>query len=127
MTEDDEIIAIAREAAAKHGHTLKVEPSPETREFIVELFNMAAAKERQRILRETPGDWGAAYDAFRAGDALPNDAPALQYAFAAGMAHEREACKTACDTTYYQFIGPEFGEVRYGISACKTALDARSK
>lgn len=42
-------------------------------------------------------------------------------------AKEREACKAACDTTYYQFIGPEFSEVRYGISACKTALDARSK
>ena len=83
MTEDD-IIAVAREAAAKHGHTLKTEPSLETREFIVELFRMATTK-------------------------------------------EREACKAACDTTYYQFIGPEFGEVRYGISACKTALDARSK
>lgn len=42
-------------------------------------------------------------------------------------AKEREACKAACDTTYYQFIGPEFGEVRYGISACKAAIDAIPK
>lgn len=42
-------------------------------------------------------------------------------------AKEREACKTACDTTYYQFIGPEFGAVRYGIAACSSAIDARNK
>ena len=42
-------------------------------------------------------------------------------------AKEREACKTVCDTTYYQFIGPEFGAVRYGIAACSSAIDARSK
>ena len=40
---------------------------------------------------------------------------------------ERRACKAACDTTYYQFIGPEFGAVRYGIAACSSAIDARSK
>ena len=42
-------------------------------------------------------------------------------------ARARDECKAACDTTYYQFIGPEFDEVRYGISVCKTAIDARSK
>ena len=42
-----EIIEMAREAAARHGHTLKDEPSPETVEFIVELVTMAAAKERE--------------------------------------------------------------------------------
>ena len=40
---------------------------------------------------------------------------------------ERRACKAACDTAYYQFIGPEFGAVRYGIAACSSAIDARSK
>lgn len=43
----DEIIAMAREAAARHGHTLRDEPEPETVEFIVELVAMAAAKERE--------------------------------------------------------------------------------
>lgn len=41
-------------------------------------------------------------------------------------AKEREACAQICDTTYYQFIGPEFGEVRHGIAACAAAIRARS-
>lgn len=53
----------------------------------------ARVEEREAILRTAPGDWGTAYDAFKAGKALPNDAPALQYAFAAGMLFEREACQ----------------------------------
>lgn len=48
MTQD-EIIAMAREAAARHGHTLKAVPSLETTEFILELVSMAAAKEREAI------------------------------------------------------------------------------
>lgn len=55
-------------------------------------LEQARAEEREAILRTAPGDWGSAYDAFKAGKALPNDAPALQYAFAAGMLFEREAC-----------------------------------
>lgn len=55
-----EIIAMAREAAARHGHTLKTEPSPETTEFIVELFNMAVAKALEVKTRDgvvvKPGD-----------------------------------------------------------------------
>lgn len=51
----------------------------------------ARAEEREAILRTAPGDWGAAYDTFKTGKALPNDAPALQYAFAAGMLFERAA------------------------------------
>ena len=42
-------------------------------------------------------------------------------------AREREACAQVCDTTYYQFIGPEFGEVRHGIAACSAAIRARGK
>ena len=38
---------------------------------------------------------------------------------------ERDACAQVCDTTYYQFIGPEFGEVRHGIAACSAAIRAR--
>lgn len=55
-------------------------------------LEQARAEEREAILRTAPGDWGAAYDTFKAGKALPNDAPALQYAFSAGMLFEREAC-----------------------------------
>ena len=43
----DEIIRMAREAAARHGHTLKEQPEPETVEFITELAAMAAAAERE--------------------------------------------------------------------------------
>lgn len=46
MTSDD-IIRMAREAAARHGHTLKEQPEPETVEFITELAAMAAAAERE--------------------------------------------------------------------------------
>ena len=42
-------------------------------------------------------------------------------------AKEREACAQVCDTTYYQFIGPEFGEVRHGIAACAAAIRAKEK
>ena len=41
-------------------------------------------------------------------------------------ADEREACAKVCDETYYQNIGPEFGEVRHGIAACAAAIRARS-
>lgn len=47
MTKD--VIELAREAAAKHGHTLKDVPSPETVEFITELAALVAARERERI------------------------------------------------------------------------------
>ena len=40
---------------------------------------------------------------------------------------EREACAVACDSVYHQNIGPAFGEVRYGIAACSTAIRARSQ
>ena len=40
-------------------------------------------------------------------------------------AAEREACDTACAQVYYQHIGPQFGEVRYGIAAAKAAIRAR--
>ena len=62
-------------------------------------LEQARAEEREAILRTAPGDWGAAYDTFKAGKALPNDAPALQYAFAAGMLLEREECAKLCEET----------------------------
>ncbi len=56
----------------------------------------------------------------------PAEAVAVWERFAALVeAKEREACAQICDTTYYQFIGPEFGEVRHGIAACATAIRAR--
>ena len=42
-------------------------------------------------------------------------------------AKEREACAKVCDGVYYQNIGPEFGEVRYGIAACSAAIRARGE
>ncbi len=60
----------------------------------------------------------------------PAEAVAVWERFAAlveakAAAKEREACAQVCDTTYYQFIGPEFGEVRHGIAACAAAIRAR--
>lgn len=43
------------------------------------------------------------------------------------VAAEREACESACDRVYHQHIGPQFGEVRYGIAACKDAIRARGQ
>ena len=43
------------------------------------------------------------------------------------VAKEREACAQLCDSAYYQFIGPEFGEVRHGIAACAAAIRARGQ
>jgi hypothetical protein len=42
-------------------------------------------------------------------------------------ADEREACANTCDSTYYQHIGPQFGEVRQGIAACAAAIRARGE
>ena len=35
-----------------------------------------------------------------------------------------EAAAVECDGVYHQHIGPQFGEVRYGIAACATAIRA---
>lgn len=45
----------------------------------------------------------------------------------AAVAAEREACKEACSRVYYQHIGPQFGEVRYGIAACLDAIGAKGQ
>lgn len=42
-------------------------------------------------------------------------------------AKEREACAQVCDATYYQHIGPGFGEVRHGIAVCASAIRARGQ
>ena len=42
-------------------------------------------------------------------------------------AKEREACATACDAIYHQFIGPAFGEVRHGVAACAAAIRGSGK
>ena len=48
--------------------------------------------------------------------------------FAALVAEkEREACANTCDSTYYQHIGPQFGEVRQGIATCAAAIRARGE
>lgn len=44
----------------------------------------------------------------------------------AARADEREKCAQVCDGVYYQFIGPAYGEVRYGIAKCAAAIRARS-
>lgn len=44
---------------------------------------------------------------------------------AAAVKAEREACAVACDSVYYQNIGPGFGEVRQGIAECAAAIRAR--
>jgi hypothetical protein len=51
----------------------------------------------------------------------------IEQRIADAVAAEREACAQACDKTYYQNIGPEFGEVRHGIAACAAAIRARGQ
>lgn len=46
MTQE-EIIEIARQAAAIHGHTFKEIPSPETVEVITAFYKLVTAKERE--------------------------------------------------------------------------------
>lgn len=46
MSQDD-IIKLAREAASKHGHTLRDVPQPETIEFLLAFRGMAVAAERE--------------------------------------------------------------------------------
>ena len=59
MTRDD-IIKLAREAAAKHGHTLKDEPEQATVEFLEAFFHAAQAQsqdaKRYRWLKNNP-EW----------------------------------------------------------------------
>ena len=38
-----------------------------------------------------------------------------------------EDAATECDSVYYKHLGPEFGEVRYGIAACSTAIRSMKK
>lgn len=45
----------------------------------------------------------------------------------AAVEAEREACANECAKVYHQHIGPQFGEVRYGVAACQSAIRARSK
>jgi hypothetical protein len=47
MMTTNEIIEMARQAAAVHGHTFKEIPSPETVEFITSFYKLVAAKERE--------------------------------------------------------------------------------
>lgn len=35
-----------------------------------------------------------------------------------------EDAAAECDGVYYQHLGPEYGEVRYGIAACSSAIRA---
>lgn len=51
MTTQEQVIAIARVAAEKHGHTLKDEPEQATVEFIVELYHMAIDNYRAELLK----------------------------------------------------------------------------
>lgn len=115
MTRDD-VIRMAREAGLS-ASTSYVQGKLERFAALV------VAATRAEILREgEAADWGAAYDAFKAGNALPNDAPALQYAFVAGMHFEREACATACDA---QDSGRRLS-TDFKAQACADAVRARS-
>ena len=63
----DEIIAMAREAAAQHGHTLKDVPEQATIEFITAFFTLAfaagAAAEREAMVAEaSKKGWGMRND-----------------------------------------------------------------
>jgi len=49
MTQD-EIIEMARQAAAVYGHTFKEIPSPETVEFITSFYKLVAEKEREACI-----------------------------------------------------------------------------
>jgi hypothetical protein len=54
MTQD-EIIEIARQAAAIHGHTFKEIPSPETVEVITAFYKLVTAKEREACAKMFDG------------------------------------------------------------------------
>lgn len=106
----DEIIRIAREAQI-------IEPSdPDDGLVVIEAVDMltrfaaiAAAAEREK--------WPEEMKAMERQVEILTDA----------LAKEREACAVICDSVYHQNIGPAFGEVRYGIAACSTAIRARSQ
>lgn len=88
----EQILRMARAAGLVRTHAGM---APE----VVAFAHAVAAATRAEILREgDAADWGAAYDEFRAGTALPNDAPALQYAFVAGMHFERRSAITGDGT-----------------------------
>ncbi len=50
MTKDD-IIKLAREAAAKHGHTFRDVPQTETIEFLEAFFLLASEAEREQCAK----------------------------------------------------------------------------
>lgn len=60
-------------------------------------------------------------------DAARNALNHVLQCMSSAAAAEREACAQACDTKYYQFIGPAFGEVRHGIATCAASIRARGK
>ncbi len=61
MTRDD-VIAMAREAAARHGHTLKAVPEQATVEFITELVAMATSAEREACAKDAEAFHHHGYD-----------------------------------------------------------------
>jgi hypothetical protein len=57
----EEIIEMARQAAAVYGHTFKEIPSPETVEFITAFYKLVAAKEREACAKVCESEWGKGY------------------------------------------------------------------
>jgi DNA-binding IclR family transcriptional regulator len=104
----DEIIQMAREA----GFTVSLgSPAPEKH---VRFYALATAKEREA--RQAAQIENEELKARLARADLEQQRAVLA---------EREACAKVCDGVYHQHIGPEYGEVRYGIAACAAAIRAR--
>jgi energy-converting hydrogenase A subunit M len=83
MTQD-EIIEMARQAAAVYGHTFKEIPSPETVEFITSFYKLVAEK--------VNADWSETNERLIK---VFNEKADLAYL--SGAKEEREACAKVCE------------------------------
>lgn len=93
----------------------------------------ATIARRDAVIKLLEGDVASAHEARRAAQAenadlkerLARSGVEMRRAVAKAVKDERETCALECDKAYHEHIGPEYGEVRYGIATCATAIRAR--
>lgn len=93
----------------------------------------ATISRRDAVIKLLEGEVAQAHESRRAAQAENADLKerqarsgiAQRRAVTQAVKDEREACAQACDKVYHEHIGPEYGEVRYGIATCATAIRAR--
>ena len=92
-----------------------------------------AIERRDAVIKLLEGEVAKAHEARKQAQAenadlkerLARSGVEMRRAVAKAVKDERETCALECDKAYHEHIGSEYGEVRYGIATCATAIRAR--